>query len=67
MWLPFLNWFVEIRSVQSFWWRRLNEAPAEHHRRIVYRLTLGLIVSTVAFAGCGKSDIVAVRRPIVPV
>jgi hypothetical protein len=33
----------------------------------VRQLTLGLVVSAVTLAGCGKSDIVAVRRPVVPI
>ena len=31
------------------------------------KLTLGLIAFAVVLAGCGKSQIVAVKRPIVPI
>jgi hypothetical protein len=48
------SWAQAARALAGWW---LNEAPAEHHRRIVYRLTLGLIVSTVVFARYGKSDL----------
>jgi hypothetical protein len=45
----------------------LNEAPAEHHRRIVRRTWIAaLLCVALACAGCGKDGIAVVKRPVLP-
>jgi hypothetical protein len=47
---------------------RLRQAPAEHHRRIVRRSKIALLVVLAAtFGGCGKGEVAFVKRPVLPI
>jgi hypothetical protein len=46
----------------------LNEAPAEHHRRIMHRPWIAaLLCVALGVAGCGKDGIALVKRPVLPI
>jgi hypothetical protein len=46
----------------------VEAAPIEHHRRMVPRPTVGAVVgAAIVLAGCGKTDFVMVKRPVLPI